>query len=177
MVDLTAKKVIAKAANEMRKVIPNLFDRSMTIGTTWHSVNIFDENLNVVRSMGGLSIAQNYGMIDEHTLALGTNNREVVLYDVRMLEAQRYQVLLSDVSTHFGVSIDVRNQRMLAETGPYKLTVQMDLKTRQWERIWKPFRQQDSHTFPIINDRYLLIQRSGSFYSTKFHAYDFSAKI
>ncbi len=176
MVDLTAKKVIAKTArNEMPKVIPNLFNRSMTVGNNWHSVNILDENLAVVQSMTGLSIAQNYGMIDEHTLALGTLTREVVLYDVRMLEAQRYQVLLGNVNTMYGVSIDVRNQRMLAETGPYKLAVQMDLKTRQWERIWKPFEQQDLNTYPIINDRYLLIQRSGSYYSTKFHAYDFSA--
>lgn len=112
-----------------------------------------------------------FTIIDEFTLCARKDGK-LVLYDLRKFQAESYQVLVDDAHLS-DYTIDVRNQRALVRTGPYELIAQIDLKTRQWERVWQPLGAGFRTIFPRINDKYMIFSQS-SFMESKLIAYDFT---
>lgn len=167
MVDLNAQCIVATTAEgiSFSDVKVNPFNRSMVFGTRYPTLRIFDKDMQVVQTMP--FNLTNLGMIDEFTLLGCCTNEGLLLFDIRKLEPKNYQVLAKEATFPYRTSIDVRNQRMLAECTPYKKIAQIDLKTRQWERVWRPF---SYLKFPMLYDKYMITPRADK----RVECYDFS---
>jgi hypothetical protein len=182
VVDLNAQCIVAQLTEEAYigwGVIANPFNRFMSVGCSYSALYIFDKDMRVVQSLKESHGMSNISMIDEFTIAVNAYGKGITLFDIRNLRLDNFQVLLGDAGWGHQYTVDARNQRMLVASGPYKLTAQIDLKTRQWERVWKPFGGTYEKPFPVINGKYLiaghrkLYTRLGV-QQTTFIAYDFS---
>jgi hypothetical protein len=179
---LNAQCIVAQLTEEAYigwGVIANPFNRFMSVGCSYSALYIFDKDMRVVQSVKESHGMSNISMIDEFTIAVNAYGKGITLFDIRNLRLDNFQVLLGDAGWGHQYTVDARNQRMLVASGPYKLTAQIDLKTRQWERVWKPFGGTYEKPFPVINGKYLiaghrkLYTRLGV-QQTTFIAYDFS---
>lgn len=149
-------------------VIPNPFDRRQSIGAGQAGLTVFDQDMQIVQSIFfevGVSCT-NPLVIDEFTVA-ANQERGILLYDLRNFAADKYQVLHDSYRYRLS-NADVRNQRMLVECDKYNALAQIDLKTRQWERVWAPLCVRCENV--RINNRYLVMGWPGEII-----AYDFNA--
>ncbi len=162
---MNTQQVVAAPGFRISEAIPNAFNRSMTIANNDNEAMLLDKNMLVVQQLT-LPGVRLIGMIDEFTLAVGAI-KGINLYDTRKFEADNYQLLMECNSTRC-VSLDARNQRMLVPVGPYQMSVQIDLKTRQWERVWKNFTTMYYNPYPRINGRYMV------FVGSQVKVYDFN---
>lgn len=151
----------------MLSAVADPFNRSMSIGANDSQVMIFDKDMSVVQLMQ--FCLDDFAMIDEFTLC-GRHLEQLVLFDIRKfhVDSTGPQVLLDNIDGRF--SIDVRNQRALVTTGPYRITAQIDLQTRQMERVYKDF---PWTSLPRINDKYMIFSEN-HFEQSRLMAYDFT---
>lgn len=165
VIDLNTQQIISSLTQATsRKVVPNPFNRSMAI-CYGSAIEILDKDMLVVQTMT-YEWLSNLGMLDEFTIAAIPYANGMVLYDIRKLDAKNREVFISDATYRF--SVDVRNQRLLAECDPHKIIAQVDWKTRRWERVWKPMTY---GVFPVLHDNYMITSHP---YKSQIIGYDFS---
>lgn len=110
------------------------------------------------------------GMTDEHTIISYIDGEGFALFDIRNLRADNYEMLTTAGKRWH--AIDVRNQRMLVDSGPYNIMTQINLTTRRRERVWGSF---SGNMFPVINAKYMVMaHESPNGLSTTLVAHDFS---
>lgn len=171
VVDLNAQCIVAQLKSGLRVhsgAAANPFNRFMSVGCDYQALRILDREMREVQSLTTDLFMRNPCMIDEYTIAALEFNKGIVLFDIRSLRRDNYQILIDSVDDQAKYALDVRNRRMLVPYGPYGILVQIDLQTWQWERVQIPFCDEyegihDAHGVvpPLINNKYMVMGRHG----------------